>query len=114
MFRFEKCARRTLAVSVPTSAARPSAGLGRALTAQGSRSLPSTPRVVPGQRLGVRTLRCGLYEVPLYFVSFFGPGSWVSGVGVLCGWATAVWPVARCQCANPTPQRHQWVTEAAC
>ena len=63
MLRFEKCARRTLAVSVPASAARPSAGLGRALTAQGSRSLPSTPRAVPGQSLGVRTLRCGLYEV---------------------------------------------------
>ena len=73
-FRFEKCARRTLVVSVPTSAARPSSGLGRALTAQGSRSLPSTPRAVLGQSLGVRTLRCGLYGVLLYFVSFFGPG----------------------------------------
>ena len=50
-------------------------GLGRALTAQGSRSLPSTPRAVPGQSLGARTLRCGLYGVLLYFVSFFGPGS---------------------------------------
>jgi len=34
--------------------------------------LPSTPRAVPGQSLGVRTLRCGLYGVLLYFVSFFG------------------------------------------
>ena len=34
--------------------------------------MPSTPRAVLGQSLGVRTLRCGLYGVLLYFVSFFG------------------------------------------
>jgi hypothetical protein len=113
MFPFEKCAHCTLAVSVPASVARPSVGLGHALTAQGSRSLPSTPRVVPGQSLGVRTLRCWLYGVLLYFVSFFGPGSSVSGVGALCGRATVVWPVVWCQRANLTPQHHQWFFDAA-
>ena len=62
------------ALSVRASAARLHAeGLGRALTAQGSRSLPSTPRAVPGQSLGVRTLRCGLYGVLLYLRFVFWP-----------------------------------------
>ena len=35
--------------------------------------MPSTPRAVPGQSLGVRTLRCGLYEVLLYLRFVFWP-----------------------------------------
>ena len=35
--------------------------------------MPSTPRAVPGQSLGVRTLRCGLYGVLLYLRFLFWP-----------------------------------------